>query len=305
MNKKVYWYIDDVIWPFRDIARDRPASIFDQHLLKLLKELHDKYGFKVALNSFYRTDYAYGDEEFTLADMPDTYKAEWEANSDWLKIGYHSKQEFPDYPLINISYDDMKNEYLRFEKEVTRFAGKNVLIESINPHWWPVSKEGCRALSDCGIKLISCTTGTIKDDDKDADLLPFGHAFRLFQNRKPESKIYNRAGVGVDICSYNHLTEEESSQICGTFKTIYKEDTDIHFKYISNGVCLNSVPLEQIDERLELAMGSEYVCCATHEQYAYPDYCNYQSDTREKFIKACEMLKENNYEYFFVDECLK
>ena len=129
MEKKVYFYIDDVIWPFRDITRERPKSIFDQHLLKMLKEAHDKYGLKVTINCFYRTDYSYTDDEFTLAEMTDAYKAEWQANADWLKIGFHSKQEFPDYPLINVEYDDMKNQYMRFVNEVKRFAGEEVLME--------------------------------------------------------------------------------------------------------------------------------------------------------------------------------
>ena len=77
MNKKAYFYIDDVVWPFRDITREKPKSIFAQTHLKMLKEAHDKYGMKVVLNAFYRTDYYYGDDEFTLAEMTDAYKAEW------------------------------------------------------------------------------------------------------------------------------------------------------------------------------------------------------------------------------------
>lgn len=47
MNKKAYFFIDDTIWAFRDIARQKPASIFDQPFLALMKEAHDKYGMKV------------------------------------------------------------------------------------------------------------------------------------------------------------------------------------------------------------------------------------------------------------------
>ena len=31
--KKCYFYIDDVIWVFRDIARQKPKSIFDQYFV--------------------------------------------------------------------------------------------------------------------------------------------------------------------------------------------------------------------------------------------------------------------------------
>lgn len=308
MSKKAYFYIDDVIWPFRDIANERPKSIFDQRLLKMLKEAHDRYGLKVTLNCFYRTDYSYTDVEFDLSMMPDHYKEEWEANSHWLKLGYHSKQEFPDYPLINVEYDDMKNEYMRFEREVKRFAGENILMESINPHWWPVSKDGCRALRDCGIKLFSCTYGNTKDYNGDPSSLPYGHAFRLLQNRKKESMLFYRPGrdtaVNNSLCAYNHLTQEETDKIHGTFDTIFKEELGIHFKKFGNGICLNTTPLHEIEENLIKCLDREYVCCATHEQYVYPEYYAYQPETREKLLKMCEVIEKHGYEFFFVDECL-
>ena len=94
MSKQTYFYIDDVIWLFRDLTRQAPKSIFDNAFMKMLKNAHDKYGLKVQLNVFYRTDFYYGNDEFTLADMTDAYKAEWDANSDWIRFGFHSKQEF-------------------------------------------------------------------------------------------------------------------------------------------------------------------------------------------------------------------
>ena len=188
MSKYAYFFIDDVIWPFRDIARNRPASIFDQVLLKMLKEAHDRYGLKVVLNAFYRTDYFYGEEEFTLAQMPDTYKEEWEANSDWLKIAFHAKQEFPDYPHVNIDYEDMKRDITVFNKEVIRFAGEKSLSSAFNPHWSPVSKEGVKALRDCGFNLMCVTAGETKEYNGDPSSLPYGHALRLLHNCKPETK---------------------------------------------------------------------------------------------------------------------
>ena len=76
--KKAYFFIDDVIWLFRDLTRQHPASMFDNFFLKELKKAHDLYGEKFQLNIFYRTDFFYGSDEFTLAEMPDTYKAEFE-----------------------------------------------------------------------------------------------------------------------------------------------------------------------------------------------------------------------------------
>ena len=68
MEKIAYFFIDDVIWVFRDIARQKPKSVFDNAFMKMLKKAHDDNGLAVQLNIFYRTDFFYGTDEFTLAD---------------------------------------------------------------------------------------------------------------------------------------------------------------------------------------------------------------------------------------------
>ena len=52
MSKKTYFYIDDVVWLFRDLTRQKPKSVFDNPFMKVLKEMHEKYGLKVQLNLF-------------------------------------------------------------------------------------------------------------------------------------------------------------------------------------------------------------------------------------------------------------
>ena len=263
MRKNAYFFIDDVIWPFRDLTRKKPASIFDQTLLKMLKEAHDKYGLKVVLNAFYRTDFFYGEEEFTLADMTDAYKAEWEANSDWLKISFHAKQEFPDYPYVNINYEDMKRDVTMFNNEVIRFAGEKTLSCTYNPHWSPVSKEGVKALADCGFKITCVTSGETTEYNGDPNSLPYGHAMRLMHNRKPETRIFSRGSRDVAInnslCAFNHISTEEYERLLGTPNFIYNEEAKIYFKHFCNGACLNLSPLDEIESDMAPAMGSEYV----------------------------------------------
>jgi len=93
MEKKATFFIDDVIWVFRDLTRQRPASMWDNPYMATLKKAHDEYGVKTQLNVFYETDFWYNDDVFTLSDMTDAYKSEFEAASDWLKLGFHSKKE--------------------------------------------------------------------------------------------------------------------------------------------------------------------------------------------------------------------
>ena len=311
MDRKTYFYMDDVIWIFRDIHRERPKSIFDNPIMKVFKEAHDKYGFKVMLNSFFRTDYFYGDDEFTLKDMTDEYKKEWEENSDWIRIAFHAKQEFPDYPFINSTYDDMKNSFLAFKKEVVRFAGEKVMSMTFNPHWGPVSKEGCRALGDLGIIVSSVTTAYTQEYNGDPLSLPYCLAGRLLQNRQPETKVLKSEGslaTSYDVCilGYNNFTKEEVEDSAFTFDYIKRDkETGLNFKKHANFICLNTVKYDDIAGIVEKHADKLFLGGATHEQYSYPDYYAYQSDHLDKILKLAEELHKNGYEYTFLEDILE
>jgi len=76
-------YIDDHSFLFTDLAKERPKSAFDHFYLAGLKKIHERFDWKVTLNTFYRNDH---DGKFTLKEMPDIWKKEFEDNSDWLKF---------------------------------------------------------------------------------------------------------------------------------------------------------------------------------------------------------------------------
>ena len=85
--------IDDNIFFLRDIAQKRPKSLFDCFYLKILHDLHEKFGAKFSLNIFYTTG-----DDFSLPDFPDCYKGEWRDNSNWLKLAFHAHANLPDRP---------------------------------------------------------------------------------------------------------------------------------------------------------------------------------------------------------------
>lgn len=306
MEKVAYFFVDDTIWCMRDVARQRPASLFDNWFLGMLKEGHDKYGMTAQLNLFYRTDFFYGSDEFTLAEMPDTYKSEFEANSDWLRLAFHAKQEFPDYPYVNATYEDVKKDYEAIINEVKRFAGEKSIGHAIVPHWLPISKAGCKALADCGAKFLSPSMGERREFTGDDSVLPYGHAARLKHNRQPETMLFTRPGrtdeVASSICAYNHITEEQSKEILYKQKSILDEETGIRFRNIGRGPCLNSNTKESITQKLADLNGSEYIGTCVHEQYFYPDYYNYQPDCRDKFFLLGKTLSEYGYRFITSDE---
>lgn len=109
--------VDDSINVFREIFIANPASIFDNSRLAIYKEMHDKYGACFSLFCFYQNSSA----TFNLSQMPATWKAEFIANSHWLKIGFHGVDSTTDYTTISLT--DGVEHYTRIINEINRFAG--------------------------------------------------------------------------------------------------------------------------------------------------------------------------------------
>ena len=307
VDKKVYCFVDDVIWTLQELHSQRPASIFEQHFLKNLKIAHERYGAKFQLNLFYRTDFYYGHNEFTLADMTDAYREEFTAASDWLKFSFHSKQEFPDYPFVNATYEDTKAIFQEIRDQVFRFAGENSFGYGVTPHWGPLSKAACLALRDCGVKVMWCSSGNKCPYDGDPNILPYGHAGRLLQNRQTETMLFTRvtkdAAITRSICGYNHISEETAEAIQGTLQTVLDAETGIRFKPLEGGgVIINLVKDEEVEHLIGEKLGDEFVCLTTHEQYSYPNYFAYQPTHAARILRACELVARNGYEFIYFEE---
>ena len=303
--KKCFMYIDDVVFVFRDIARQKPKSIYDHPFMAMLKKAHDEYGMKIQLNVFLRTDFFYGSDEFTLSDMPDTYKDEWTEASDWLKFGFHAKQEFPDYPYVNARYEDIILDFGYLKKETERFASiKNVAL-GIVPHWNTMSKDGCRALASMGVKVIHATSGVTHEYGGDPFTLPYGHSFRLIHNRQPETKCYSRGSrnkaIDSSLCGYNHFNVKKENSGSKHTKVTFDKETGIRFKDFGNGPILNLYRLCELEETFGPLMNDEYVSVGNHEQYFYEDYFAYQPEYSEKLLTAARILSQNGYEFTFAE----
>ena len=303
MTKVTMFFIDDVIWCLRDLTRKHPDSMFDEPFLGTLKHAHDKYGFKVQLNLFYRTDFFYGDDEFTLADVTADYKDEWEANSDWLKLAFHAKQEFPDYPYVNATYKTVKNNFDAIKREVVRFAGENTFSYKVCcNHWLPMSKAGCKALVDSGVKVLSATYGEKTPYNGDPNSLPYGHAMRLLNNRQPETGVFDRQtkdkAISNSICSHNHITQEVHDATLKNTSYYVDPETGLGFKRLCSGIVTNLFSTcEELVSAIELQKDRKYICIATHEQYFYPEYFAYQPNYAEKIYACCECLNKLGYTF--------
>lgn len=299
------FFIDDVIWVLRDLTKQRPKSLFDNPFMKPLKECHEKYGLRLQLNLFYRSDFYYDMDDFTLADMTDAYRAEWQSAKDWLKLGFHSMQEFPEFPWINMDYAGVRKMFGMIHSNIERFAGEGVFTTALVPHWCLMSREGCRALVDCGIKLMECTAGDRYGYDVSwKNFVSKSFVGRLMHNRRPEAAVMWRDGRGAPfLCSYNHMSMEQFGTTVNTRRYILDRDTGMRFKNLfGDAPILNHKPVPELEKATEPLIGKEHLVFSDHEQYFYSNYAGYQPDYADRIRKMSEMMHGNGYSFLLNEE---
>lgn len=165
------------------------------------------------------------------------------------------------------------------------------------------------AIKDSGINLVCASSGDKTEYTGDPTCLPYGHAQRLLNNRKSETGLFTRrdGGEAIDhsICSYNHLPDEVMKPIEYTLDIFKDEETALYFKNFGPLSALNLKELNEIDGLFQNHIGKEFIGYGTHEQYSYPDYFAYQSDSEDKLLASAKILSENGYEYFFIEELVE
>lgn len=314
MRKTYFFYVDDVIFLFRDLCQKPPAHLFDHPFLAMLKDLHERYGMRVQLNCFARTLYSHGTPEpYTIDQTPDTYREEWIANSDWLRLAFHAKQEFPEYPYINATYEEMKADYTFVRDEIIRFAGRETFSDTTNIHFLPASYAASKALVDCGVRILGTSVGEELPRDYDLSKLPKTMYDRLLQNRTEESSwVYGKAwDYGrepiPDIKGYNHMTTAEHEVTRTEARLFYNPELGVHYvDFNSDGLVLNANSIEEIEQILEQAICQNriHVGFAMHEQYFHSGYADYQYNYAEKVETAIRKMTRNGYEPIFYEEYL-
>lgn len=301
MKKNFVFFIDDNIRFLENLTNNKPNSIFDDNYLCMLKRLHDKHNLKIQLNLFYEN------ETFNLSMMTDKYKQEFIQNSDWLNFGFHSKNEFPDYPYIDADYDEVYSDYTDFEREVTRFAGSQIISKSLVTHWLVLTKEGVMALKDKGVRMLSSSAGNIYDYPEIRCSFSSSHNQRLEDNKAKNvsrAKICRRDSNGISsmpcLCNYNHVSD---SSYYGKIKMYYDEETDMYFNR-SDSITLNAVRMCDIEPALKKLLESEMVHLLIHEQYFYSDYYAYEKDFEEKLDFSVGYMLKNGFTNKLLNELI-
>ena len=261
---------DDNILFLQDLTqnRDKYSSIFDNPYLALYKRAHELYGAKVHLNLFYEyvPDAKYFSahpDYFNLSMMTDKFKAEFEANSDWLRLAFHANAEFPDKPYKFATAEQITEDFLKIRREIVRFAGESVLTDSTTVHWGEANRDAVRALHSLGLRSLT------------------GY-FRRNSKGEPSVSYY------FDGAQLDHI---------GSRDFWYDEDEDMIFAQID--LVLNEKTYADVMEALPRIADDPqrggFISLMIHEQYFHPDYRRHLPDFEDRVLHACKYLADRGY----------
>lgn len=285
--RRCNFYIDDNIFIFTDLAKERPKHAFDHFYLAGLKKIHEKYGFKVTLNCFYTNCH----HEFLLKDMPDVWKQEFIDNSDWLKFSFHSYGEFPDRPYLESTGEEFGRDFDLVKNEIIRFAGEETFINPIVIHWANVHPAVAREAIRRGMHCYSTTfRPRVMGGPSLADRQSGGNMAQI-QQRSLSGEDRSAGSEGLQL----HYGLSEDINYLKKHGAYFDPELGIFF-FGSSGCCCNLVPLQEISKRYAETFrngaryGTEVFGGATHEQYTFPYYPNYIPDHLERIEEAVRCL---------------
>ena len=150
--KKIYRVsVDDNIWFLQDIARHQDVykSIFENPYLALYQRLHEEYGSKFHFNIYYTCPERGG---FSLPELSDRFRAEWQNVLPWLTLSFHARANFPNWPYVRSDYQTVYEHCREVNEEIRRFAGYLTPVTTL--HFADAPRECVRALYDCGIRAL-------------------------------------------------------------------------------------------------------------------------------------------------------
>ena len=298
--KRFNFYIDDHSFLFTDLARERPKSAFDHFYLKGLKEIRNKYPFKVTLNCFYYNDH---DKSFTLDQMPDIWKQEFIDNSDWLKFSFHARSEFPDRLYLESNPEEFGKDWDMVQNEIVRFAGEESYIPPVVIHWGNIHPTVAQECVKRGVRcypsfMRPCVMGGPSLAERTG-----GGDMKKVQERSTSGADRKTGTQGLALYYKDHELE--------SYLRSERNYYDPLMGIVITGpgaVCSNLTPLDQTAAKVKsnieanLKSGCEVMNMASHEQYTYSYYPNFLPDHMQRIELAVKTAVEAGYTGTFYAE---
>lgn len=140
-KRQIHLSIDDIGKSLTWLARYKPDSIFDMRLYGTLLQWHKEYKAKFTLYCFPI------DSNILTQEMLLSYVDEFRINSNWLRFGYHGRNE------IRFCNDGQyKDDFLNFNRVARQLEmGRTATIRL---HYWLANDEQKRFLFQHGIRTL-------------------------------------------------------------------------------------------------------------------------------------------------------
>ncbi len=261
-------YIDDHSFFFRDILQKDYKSIFDCFYLERLRQLNRDYGVKINLNCFNSTP----ERDFQLAMFPDKYKSEFEDNAHWLRLAFHSENEFPGIPYKNAIPEKLAADFDLVAKELKRIAGK-AYTAGLQIHFADVPPSCYKVLADRGVKMLPTRS-------------------RRLGSTKPR------------LCDY-HLPDEILDYLCDNQAWMHFESGLIFYNSFT-GRTVEWTPIDEIGSDLlkliDKPAKSHLINIAGHEQYWWPFYKNFVPNLYERYAAAFRFVLDRGYQPIWIED---
>ena len=144
-----HFSIDDFYLAFQDLTENvaNYKSIFDNATFAWFKTFHEKTGGTISCYCFYEAG------DFTLDMVPTKFAAEFKANSDWLRFGFHALKNGINY--ASATAEKAKEDYEKTIAALVKITGSTRCIDRIpRLHNFAGALEACRGMRDakCGTK---------------------------------------------------------------------------------------------------------------------------------------------------------
>ena len=256
--------IDDNSFFLRDVFQKQYASLFECFYLKLLRDLHTRYGTRFVLNIYYTTG-----DGFDLSRFPDRYRGEWKDNADWLKLSFHAYANEPDRPYQKAPVGKLIADLDKVAGQIVRFAGKSTYSPPTVIHWAMVEPTALKALHERGVRVLS--------------------------------GYFRPSNGGWDI---NYRLDDERSEYLSRHDALMDFDSGILFSKVdlicNNTPVADIAPtLARLADDPNQA---EIMDLFTHEQYFWPFYPHYVPDHGQRLETAIRWVTERGYQPVFFHE---
>lgn len=278
-DRILHFSFDDTIASLRDLTDKSYSSVFEQPFFKALKELHDTYGAVFSCYCFYEilnsADASVVD--FSLEDVTDAYAAEFAANAEWLRFGYHSKNGSMNYGTTTA--EAAKTDYDKFIKQIIRITGSvNCIDLVVRLQNFSGNLASCRAMRDCACGTIGFLSGDYAETSTGG----------------------NTAYDNYTVTGY-YLTTEQNSFLAK--KGRYFDAAEQLFFYPSclrlDNLYSSNVPqyMERFNTADRYARNNMLIMYCHENQMFKPTGLNADYKTRMKYV--CDWAVANNYMFGF------